>query len=277
MSGGFILDAAVAGIFLGAALAQIGLLVVLRRMLFSGMALAQAAACGAALACALHPPFAWWHEWGALLCSWTATLATALWLGRSFESADGYAEARTAFSFTLLWAISLLLLSLSAEGVAEARNLIQGDLLLISRSQLWAIVCTCAVCTIVIRLEWTPLLFCSFDEAAAAAAGLRVRGWNLLFLLVLATLVAVGIKTAGVLLVFCYLVIPPLCAAGASLPPSRAALAAGLFSAAATAGGLWLSLRLDMPASPLIVLLCTFFHPAARLFALWRGKYRARP
>ena len=90
----------------------------------------------------------------------------------------------------------------------------------------------------------------------AEAQGISVRFWDFLFYASFGLVVTSSVAIAGVLLVFCYLIVPSV---GAMLFTDRIGprLAIGwTMGTLVSALGVWLSVRLDTPTGPMIV--CTF-------------------
>ena len=99
-------------------------------------------------------------------------------------------------------------------------------------------------------------LLISMDRNRAAAEGLSVRFWDFLFYASFGFVVTSSVSIAGVLLVFCYLIVPSV---AAMLYADRVGprLAIGwTMGTVVSALGVFLSLQLDLPTGATIV--CTF-------------------
>lgn len=100
---------------------------------------------------------------------------------------------------------------------------------------------------------WRPLLALTVDEDLARAEGVRATQIRLLFMLLIATVIAISMKIVGVLLISSLLIIPAATARRfASGPEAMAAIAAGVGCLAVVAG-LYGSLEWDTPSGPSIV------------------------
>ena len=99
--------------------------------------------------------------------------------------------------------------------------------------------------------------------------GVRAAAARIALMLMLALLVAVGMKVVGILLIVSLLVIPPAAARMISATPEGMALNSALLAAASVALGMSLSLSADVPAGPAIVIVASLFF--ALLFVLRRG------
>jgi zinc/manganese transport system permease protein len=99
-------------------------------------------------------------------------------------------------------------------------------------------------------------LLITLDQQAAEAQGLPVRFWDFLFYASFGFVVTSSVAIAGVLLVFCYLIVPSV---GAMLYAENIGprLAIGwTMGTLVSALGVLLSLKLDLPTGATIV--CTF-------------------
>ena len=99
-------------------------------------------------------------------------------------------------------------------------------------------------------------LLISMDRAAAAAQGIPVRLWDFLFYASFGFVVTSSVAIAGVLLVFCYLIVPSV---AAMLYADRVGPRLAIrwtMGTVVSALGVYLSLQLDLPTGATIV--CTF-------------------
>ena len=110
---------------------------------------------------------------------------------------------------------------------------------------------------------WRPLLALSVHEELAAAEGVRVEFTKLAFVLVLALVVAIAIKIVGILLTIAFLIMPAAAARPLSETPEQMVLFTAIFGALAVVLGLFLSVSLDTPGGPSIVLVMALFFAAA--------------
>jgi zinc transport system permease protein len=127
-----------------------------------------------------------------------------------------------------------------------------------------------AAVLVAVRLNYDKLLFMTFDRESARAAGIKVGRLDTLLMVLTAVTIVLGMKVVGILLVAALIVIPA--AAGLQVASSfRAAIvASAAVAVTAAAGGLGLSLALNIPASAAIVLLC--FLAFVILFLVKKGR-----
>ncbi|MBI4870312.1 MAG: metal ABC transporter permease [Candidatus Riflebacteria bacterium] len=241
----FMRRAALAGLLAGAICTWLGSFVVLRRLVFVSVALAQVASAGVAMAvlAGLAPaPIAL----GAALL---AALACSRTRGRGVLPPDAY----MGVMYVLAGALAILFLSKSGTGEAEQLEMLHGNLLIVPASRVWVLAAAALGVAVFHVVGHARLLAIAFDPVSSAVSGLRVWLWELAFFVALGAGIALTVQSCGLLLVFAYMVVPASTGllAGVRLP---GVLALGLAcQAASTLFGLWIAYEKDLPAGPAIV------------------------
>jgi len=114
---------------------------------------------------------------------------------------------------------------------------------------------------------WQPLLSLTINEELAQVEGVPVIWMRLLFMLMVALVIAIAMKIVGILLITSMLIIPPATARRFARTPEQMAIWASLLGCIAVAMGLYLSWHWDTPTGPSIVVAAsllftlTFFLP----------------
>ena len=247
----------VALIALPAILVYFGLHVVGRGIIFVDLALAQIAALGIATAVLLgaHP------DHGALpyaLAIGFTLAGAALFSLTRFRHPRVPQEAIIGIIYIVAAAAATLVLSRTAAGDEEIKNLLVGNILLVSRSEVLrtlALYLAVGALHFFLRRKFHLL---SFDTEEAERQGMSVRLWDFLFYATFGLVVTSFVRIAGVYLVFSYLIVPAVC--GALLSSRTASRLAIGWVVALTAGvtGLLLSTQwqsMDLPTGPTIVCL----------------------
>jgi zinc/manganese transport system permease protein len=96
----------------------------------------------------------------------------------------------------------------------------------------------------------------SMDARAAEASGLSIRFWDFLFYASFGFVVTSSVGIAGVLLVFCYLIVPSVAAMMYADSVGKRLAIGWTMGTIVSALGVYLSLMLDLPTGATIV--CTF-------------------
>jgi len=233
-----------AGLVVAVTCAVVGVFVILKRVVFIGIALSELAACGIAGALAAGlPPLP-----GAL----TLTLGAVALLAAPLENRRIPRDALLGVLFVAASSMSVLLVSRSGLGLHEVKALLYGDLILTSRND-FRVLCAILLPALVGLLVFLrPMLYAFVDRDAAVVLHVRPARWEMVFFLLLGLVVATASKTAGALLVFCYLVIPTSAALLLTRRLGQVLFLAATFAVLSTLLGLSISFVADLPTNQTI-------------------------
>ena len=233
-----------AGVLVAVVCAVFGVFVILKRVVFIGIALSEMAACGIAGALlAGLPPIV-----GALALTAVAVALLAL----PFESRRVPRDAFMGILFIAASSLSVLLVSRSGLGLHEVKSLLYGDLILASRSDFLVMSALLVPALGCLLLFLRPMLYAFLDREAATVLGVKPVRWEMLFFLLLGLVVAAASKVAGALLVFCYLVLPATVALLLARRIHLVLILSAAVAAAFTLGGLAISFAADLPTNQAI-------------------------
>jgi zinc transport system permease protein len=133
-----------------------------------------------------------------------------------------------------------------------------GDILAVSKLDIAIIWLGGAVVLGILSLIWRPLFAATINRELAEAEGMNPERVNIVFMLLMAAVIAISMKIVGVLLITAMLIIPAATARRFSSGPEQMALLAAVIGSAAVIGGLFGSLEWDTPAGPSIVVAALF-------------------
>ena len=235
-------------------LVYLGLHVVQRGIIFVDIAMAQMASLGICVALLFRLDL---HGWTTFAIALGFTL-----LGGAIFSLTGKRagqipqEAIIGIAYVVAAAAAVLLLSRAAEGDEEIKQMLVGNILLVTPAEVWkcfALFVAVGIFHFILRRNF---LLVSFDRDVAYQRGLRVRWWDFFFYASFGLVVTIFVRIAGVLLVFSYLIVPAVC--GINLAGgTRARLLLGwIIATIGGIGGLFWSFYGDLPSGAAIV--CTF-------------------
>src|SRR5207245_10224570 len=117
-------------------------------------------------------------------------------------------EAIIGIAYVVAAAAAVLLLSRAAEGDEEIKQMLVGNILLVTPAEVWkcfALFVAVGIFHFILRRNF---LLVSFDRDRAYQKGLRVRRWDFSFYASFGLVVTIFVRMAGVFLVFCYLIVP---------------------------------------------------------------------
>jgi ABC-type Mn2+/Zn2+ transport system permease subunit len=237
--------ALVAGALIALVCALLGVFVILKRVVFIGITLAEVAACGIAVAMLAGIP--------PLVGAMALALATVGLLALPFENRRIPRDAVLGVLYVAASSLSVLLVSHSGLGLHEVKALLYGDLILTSGRDAAVIAAVLVPAALYLLLFLRPTLYAFLDREAATVLGVKPVRWELGFFLVLGLVVAAASKVAGSLLVFCYLVVPAATALLLSRRLGVALILAAVFALLATVVGMSASFAADLPTNQTIV------------------------
>ena len=234
--------------------AYLGLHVVERGVIFVDLSLAQIASLGAAIAVWQgfdpHDPAIYWMSLGfTLVGAFVFAMIKA-------QDANIPQEAIIGISYAVASAAVILTMSKATGEAEHLRDMLVGNILSVQWPEVYLTGGIYAVIGVVLFYFRKKFLEISQDAKAAAARGVPVRLWDFLFYALFGLVVTRSVAIAGVLLVFCYLIVPSV---GAMLWASRIGprLAIGwIMGVGVSMLGMYFSVIFDLPTGATIV--CTF-------------------
>jgi zinc/manganese transport system permease protein len=267
----FLLAPFIASLILTGIHAYLGVHVVERGVVFVDLALAQIAALGTTVAVLYgydaHQTAAYWFSLGFTF------LGAAVFSTVRAHKARIPQEAVIGISYAVASAAALLAMSKSAEQTEHLKEMLVGNILTVSWAEVRLTALLYAAVGVFHYIFRKKFLLISLHPEKAREMGLSVAFWDFLFYASFGLVVTSSVAIAGVLLVFCYLIVPSV---GAMLYAERIGprLAIGwTMGTVVSALGVYLSLKIDLPTGATIV--CTF-GIVLILMALFRGVIRRR-
>src|SRR5688572_3519463 len=190
--------------------AYIGVYVVLKRIVFVGVSLAQISAAGIALAFMLGQKTLPWAGEHPLEFSMIVTLIGVLVYSQQAPSRRIPRESAIGIGYLLGAALTVIFIARTARGIHEVEELLYGNIIAVSEHDLRVVWTVAIIAAAAHLLFYKQFLFVSYDRDTAATQGYRVRLWELMFYVILGLTIAVAIQAAGLLTAFGCMVIPPV-------------------------------------------------------------------
>ena len=241
----FMLRALAAGLGLSLISGPLGVFVVWQRMAYFGDTLAHSALLGIALGLLFDLNL----QLSVLLLAAFVAIALLVLQQRSRLASDTLLGLLAHGTL----AIGLVAISFQDDVRIDLLAYLFGDILAVGTADVWWIWAGALSGLVVLALIWRPLLNLCVHADLAAVDGVNPAAVKLIFMLLVAMVIAAAMKIVGVLLITALLIIPAAAAHRFSRGPEQMALIATLIGALAVAGGLLASLLLDTPAGPSIV------------------------
>jgi zinc/manganese transport system permease protein len=247
----FLLAPFVASLILTGIHAYLGVHVVERGVIFVDLALAQIAALGATVAIVAgmdpHGQASYWISLGFTF------LGAAIFAFARTRRGHIPQEAFIGIAYSVASAMAILLMSKATSETEHLKDMLVGNILAVSWPEVRKTAMLYAVVGIFHYVFRKKFLLISMNHDKVENLGFNVRFWDFLFYASFGFVVTSSVAIAGVLLVFCYLIVPSV---GAMLFADRIGprLAIGwTMGTLVSALGCYLSVQLDTPTGATIV------------------------
>lgn len=235
----------------------LGVHVVERGVIFVDLSLAQIAALGATIALLLpasagdpHAPVVYWISLGF---TFVGAAIFSLIRGRRARIPQ---EAIIGITYAVASAAAILAMSKSTSQAEHLKDMLVGNIISVSWPEVSKTAALYGAIGLFHYIFRRPFLAISMAHEDPEATGLNVRLWDFLFYASFGFVVTSSVAIAGVLLVFCYLIVPSVAAMLYAESIVRRLAIGWTMGTIVSALGVYLSLVLDLPTGATIV--CTF-------------------
>ena len=247
----------VASLILTGIHAYLGVHVVERGVIFVDLSLAQIAALGATIAILLpvtggdaHSPIAYWVS---LAFTFLGALVFSTIRSRRARIPQ---EAIIGICYAVASAAAILAMSKATSESEHLKDMLVGNILAVSWPEVGKTALLYGVIGMFHYIFRHKFLAISMDPRKAEAEGISIKLWDFLFYASFGFVVTSSVSIAGVLLVFCYLIVPSVAAMLYADTIGRRLAIGWTMGTVVSALGVYLSLKLDLPTGATIV--CTF-------------------
>ncbi len=247
----------VASLILTGIHAYLGVHVVERGVIFVDLSLAQIAALGATIAILLpfsggdpHAPSVYWVS---LAFTFIGAAIFSMIRGRQARIPQ---EAIIGITYAVASAAAILAMSKSTSESEHLKHMLVGNIIAVSWSEVIKTALLYGAIGIFHYVFRKPFLAISMNHDREDATGLNVRWWDFLFYASFGVVVTSSVGIAGVLLVFCYLIVPSVAAMLFADTIGKRLAIGWAMGTIVSALGVYFSLILDLPTGATIV--CTF-------------------
>lgn len=241
----FMQRALLAVVMLALIAAAFGSFIVLRRMAFFSDAIAHSSLAGIAIGVVLGVS----PTLSAMVMAVLVALAVAAVTTRGRQALD----TAIGIFYALALAIGVIVLSLSRGYRADLATFLFGDVLTVDWPLLGLMAAVLVLILVVLVIKGREFILMSLESETAKVEGIRVQANEYLFMALLALVVAVGIKLAGIIMIGPLLIIPAATAKNTARSLRETFLATGIYALLAGILGLLLSYVLNIPSGPTIV------------------------
>jgi len=253
----FLLRALAAGLGVAIVTGPLGVFVVWRRMAYFGDTLAHSALLGVAMGFLL----------GLNLNLAVVLVGIALALLLNGMSANRQLSSDTQLGILAHSALSLglVVMTFQTSVRVDLMSYLFGDILAVTAVDLLWVWGGGLLVLLVLLAIWRPLLSLTVHEELAQVEGVPVGRLRLIFMLMIALVIAVSMKIVGVLLITSMMIIPAATARRFSPTPEQMALLAAVMGGLAVVLGLAGSWHWDTPAGPSVVVAASLLFVLSQL------------
>jgi zinc/manganese transport system permease protein len=231
--------------------------VVERGVIFVDLSLAQIAALGATIALLLpisggdpHSPVTYWVS---LAFTFLGALVFSTIRSRRARIPQ---EAIIGICYAVASAAAILAMSKATSESEHLKDMLVGNILAVSWPEVGKTAILYGAIGAFHFIFRHKFLAISIDPKKAEAEGISIKAWDFLFYASFGFVVTSSVAIAGVLLVFCYLIVPSVAAMLYADTIGRRLAIGWSMGTVVSALGVYLSLQLDLPTGATIV--CTF-------------------
>jgi zinc transport system permease protein len=241
----FFTRAVIGGIGVAFVAGPLGCFIIWRRLAYFGDTLSHSALLGVALALLF--------ELNITAAVFGMSVAVSLLLMLLQRRASLSSDALLGLLSHSALAVGLVVLAFMTWVRVDLMGFLFGDILSITSFDLAVIWGGGAVVLAVLIRIWQPLFAATVNYELATAEGARPDLANIIFMILMAAVIAVSMKIVGVLLITALLIIPAATARRFSTSPEQMAIIAAIVGMGSVWLGLLGSLEWDTPAGPSIV------------------------
>ena len=247
----FFSRAIIAGVGVALVAGPLGCYIVWRRLAYFGDTLSHAALLGIALALLFQVNI----TLSVFLVSVFVSLSLLTLQRRVTLSTDALLGllAHSALAF------GMVALSFMSWVRVDLMGFLFGDILAVTPFDIAIIWGGGLVVLIILMIFWRSLFAATVNLELAEAEGMKPEQANVVFMLLMAAVIAISMKIVGVLLITSMLIFPAAIARRFAGGPEQMALLSALIGVIAVFGGLFGSLHWDTPAGPSIVVAASTF------------------
>ena len=247
----FFVRALVAGVGVALVASPLGCFIVWRRLAYFGDTLSHAALFGVALALLL--------ESNITITVFGVSVFIAVALMFLQKRATLSADSLLGLLAHSALALGLVTLAFMTWVRVDLMGFLFGDVLSASVNDITVIYVGGAFVISVMVFIWRPLFAATVNRELAEAEGVNPDRDDVVFMLLLAGVIAMAMKIVGVLLITALLIIPAAAARRFATGPEQMAVLAALIGSASVFAGLFGSLEWDTPSGPSIVVAALLF------------------
>ncbi len=249
----------------------LGLHVIRRKVIFVDLALAQIAALGTTVGFLFGiMPGSTGAYWFSLLF---AFIGAAVFSIARFKNDKIPQEAIIGLTYAIAAAISILVIDKAPHGAEHIKEILTGSILWVKWKTIGEAAIVYSLVGIFHFIFRKKFLLISENPEKAEASGINVRFWDFLFYVSFGIVITHSVGTAGVLLVFVFLVVPAITSMMITDVLWKQLVIGWTMGVFVTITGLYISYSADLPSGPTVV---AFYGIVLTFVAIFLYLFRAQ-
>lgn len=272
----FLQNAFLTGIIIGIIAPLIGVFVVVRRLSLIADALSHVTLAGIAASLLLEKRFLPVGTLNPIYMGMFFSVAGSLLIEKLRSVYKHYEELAIPIIMSGGVGLSVLFISLADGFNTDLFSYLFGSVSAVTRLDLWTILIISFFVIAIVIMLYKELFIISFDEEHAKASGLPVKGLHLLFMIMVALVIASSMRIVGVLLVSSLMTLPVAAAIRIANGFKQTIIYSIIFGETSVLGGLIISYYLDLAPGGTIVIISIIILMVTIFVKKWTLKRKVR-
>ena len=272
----FLQNAFLTGIIIGIIAPLIGVFVVVRRLSLIADALSHVTLAGIAASLLLEKRFLPVGTLNPIYMGMFFSVSGSLLLEKLRSVYKHYEELAIPIIMSGGVGLSVLFISLADGFNTDLFSYLFGSVSAVTRLDLWTILIISIFVIVIVSMLYKELFIISFDEEHAKASGLPVKGLHLLFMIMVALVIASSMRIVGVLLVSSLMTLPVAAAIRIANGFKQTIIYSIIFGETSVLGGLIISYYLDLAPGGTIVIISIIILMVTIFLKKWTLKRKVR-
>ena len=254
----FLQNAFLSGMIIGFISPMIGVFLVVRRLSLIADTLAHVTLSGVAAGLFLKKHVALFQTVHPIYVGMLFSVAGGFFVERLRNVYRYYQELALPIILSAGTGLAVVLISLANGFNVDVYGYLFGSLIAVSRADLSIVAVAGLIVIAAVLALYKELFYLSFDEEGAVTSGISKRWIHVVFILLVACVIAVSMNIVGILLVSSMMTLPVACGLQLSRSFKQVFVYAVLFAETAVISGLVLSYYFDLATGGTIVVLSAF-------------------
>jgi len=272
----FLQNAFLTGIIIGIIAPLIGVFVVVRRLSLIADALSHVTLAGIAASLLLEKRFLPVGTLNPIYMGMFFSVSGSLLIEKLRSVYKHYEELAIPIIMSGGVGLSVLFISLADGFNTDLFSYLFGSVSAVTRLDLWTILIISIFVIAIVSMLYKELFIISFDEEHAKASGLPVKGLHLLFMIMVALVIASSMRIVGVLLVSSLMTLPVAAAIRIANGFKQTIIYSIIFGETSVLGGLIISYYLDLAPGGTIVIISIIILMVTIFVKKWTLKRKVR-